>query len=140
MNTIREEYQIKGLLNQDTYLLNGELVQWEGQTAPVFSTISSTEEYLPTILGSVPAMGETEGLAAVDAADKAYNNGQGLWPTMKVKDRIKCMTRFVVQMEATRDEVVKYLMWEIGKTLGDSQKNLIEQLNTSMIPLKIIKN
>ena len=73
MNTIPEEYQIKGLLNQDTYLLNGELVQWEGQTAPVFSTISSTEEYLPTILGSVPAMGETEGLAAVDAADKAYN-------------------------------------------------------------------
>ncbi|MBU2061782.1 MAG: NADP-dependent glyceraldehyde-3-phosphate dehydrogenase [Bacteroidetes bacterium] len=122
MNTIPEEYQIKGLLNQDTYLLNGELVQWEGQTAPVFSTISSTEEYLPTILGSVPAMGEMEGLAAVDAADKAYNNGQGLWPTMKVKDRIKCMTRFVVQMEATRDEVVKYLMWEIGKTLGDSQK------------------
>ena len=122
MNTIPEEYQIKGLLNQDTYLLNGELVQWEGQTAPVFSTISSTEEYLPTILGSVPAMGETEGLAAVDAADKAYNNGQGVWPTMKVKDRIKCMTRFVVQMEATRDDVVKYLMWEIGKTLGDSQK------------------
>jgi hypothetical protein len=26
-------------------------------------------------------------------------------------DRIKCMTRFVTQMETTRDEVVKYLMW-----------------------------
>jgi glyceraldehyde-3-phosphate dehydrogenase (NADP+) len=34
------------------------------------------------------------------------------------------MTRFVVQMEATRDEVVKYLMWEIGKSLGDSQKRV----------------
>jgi glyceraldehyde-3-phosphate dehydrogenase (NADP+) len=33
---------------------------------------------------------------------------------MRVKERIKSMTRFVVQMEATRDEVVKYLMWEIG--------------------------
>lgn len=122
MNTIPEEFQIKDLLNQDSYLLNGELKKWEGQTSPVFSTISSTEAYAPTILGSIPFMGEKEGLAAVDASDAAYNNGQGLWPTMRVKDRIKCMTRFVVQMEATRDEVVKYLMWEIGKSLGDSQK------------------
>jgi glyceraldehyde-3-phosphate dehydrogenase (NADP+) len=122
MNTIPEEFQIKDLLNQDTYLINGELKKWEGQTSPVFSTISSTEEYVPTILGSIPFMGEKEGLEAVEAADKAYNNGQGLWPTMRVKERIKSMTRFVVQMEATRDEVVKYLMWEIGKSLGDSQK------------------
>jgi glyceraldehyde-3-phosphate dehydrogenase (NADP+) len=60
---------------------------------------------------------------AVDAADAAFNNGQGVWPTMKVADR-KSMTRFVTQMEATREEVVKYLMWEIGKSLSDSQKNL----------------
>jgi glyceraldehyde-3-phosphate dehydrogenase (NADP+) len=46
----------------------------------------------------------------------AFNNGQGLWPT-KVADRIKCMTRFVTQMETTRDEVVKYLMWEINHFL-----------------------
>ncbi|WP_369764762.1 NADP-dependent glyceraldehyde-3-phosphate dehydrogenase [Flavobacterium sp. WC2429] len=122
MNFIPEEFQIKELLNQDTYLVNGELKNWEGQTSPVFSTISSTEEYAPTILGSIPFMGEKEGLEAVDAADAAYNNGQGLWPTMKVSDRIKCMTRFVTQMETTREAVVKYLMWEIGKTLGDSQK------------------
>jgi glyceraldehyde-3-phosphate dehydrogenase (NADP+) len=31
---------------------------------------------------------------------------------MKVADRIKSMI-FVTQMEATREEVVKYLMWEI---------------------------
>jgi glyceraldehyde-3-phosphate dehydrogenase (NADP+) len=31
-------------------------------------------------------------------------------------------------MEGTRDEVVKFLMWEIGKSLGDSQKSLIERL------------
>jgi glyceraldehyde-3-phosphate dehydrogenase (NADP+) len=48
--------------------------------------------------------------------------GQGLWPTMKVADRIKCMENFVTQMKATREEVVKFLMWEIGKSLGDSQK------------------
>lgn len=122
MNVIPEEFQINTLLNQDTYLVDGELRKWTGQTTPVFSTISSTEEYGPTILGSIPFMGETEALEAVNAASAAYNNGQGLWPTMKVTDRIKCMEKFVTQMKTTRKEVVKLLMWEIGKSLGDSEK------------------
>lgn len=52
-------------------------------------------------------MGEKKAMDAVDAADTAYNNGQGLWPMMKVGDRIKCMENFVIQMKATRSEVVK---------------------------------
>lgn len=122
MSLIPEEFQITTLLNQDTYLIDGELKKWEGQTTAVFSTISSTEEYAPTLLGSVPFMSENEALEAVNAASAAYNNGQGLWPTMKVADRIKCMANFVTQMKATRSEVVKFLMWEIGKSLGDSEK------------------
>lgn len=122
MSTIPSEFQITSLLNQDTYLVNGELKKWTGETTPVFSTISSTDHYAPTILGSIPAMGEIEGNEVVDAAVAAYNNGQGLWPTMKVSDRIKCMENFVTQMKATRSEVVKYLMWEIGKSLPDSEK------------------
>jgi len=58
MSLIPEEYQIKTLINQETYLVNGELKHWSGQTTPVFSTISSTEKYTPTLLGSIPFMGE----------------------------------------------------------------------------------
>ncbi|MFN3754409.1 NADP-dependent glyceraldehyde-3-phosphate dehydrogenase [Flavobacterium sp.] len=122
MSAIPNEFQITSLLNQDTYLVNGELKKWVGETTPVFSTISSTDHYAPTILGSIPAMGEKEGNEVVNAAVAAYDNGQGLWPTMKVIDRIKCMENFVTQMKATRSEVVKYLMWEIGKSLPDSEK------------------
>jgi glyceraldehyde-3-phosphate dehydrogenase (NADP+) len=122
MNVIPEEFKISALLNQEMYLVNGELKKWTGQTTPVYSTISSTENYEPTLLGSIPFMGETEAMEAVDAAAAAYNNGQGLWPTMKVVDRIKCMEDFVSQMKATRSEVVKLLMWEIGKSLPDSEK------------------
>jgi glyceraldehyde-3-phosphate dehydrogenase (NADP+) len=122
MNTIPQEFQINSLLTQDTYLLDGELKKWTGETSSVYSTISSTDNYKPTLLGTIPFMGEKEAMEAVDAADRAYNNGQGLWPTMKVVDRIKCMDKFVTQMKATRSEVVKLLMWEIGKTLGDSEK------------------
>ena len=122
MNTIPQEFQIDSLLIQDTYLVNGELKKWTGETTSVYSTISSDEKYKPTLLGTIPLMGEKEALEALDAADIAYNNGQGLWPTMRVVDRIKCMDNFVTQMKATRSEVVKLLMWEIGKTLGDSEK------------------
>lgn len=122
MNIIPEEYQIKDLLHQDTFLVNGELKKWTGKTTPVYSTISSTTNYEPTLLGSIPFMEEAQALEAVASAHAAYNNGQGLWPTMKVVDRIKCMENFVSQMKTTRTEVVKLLMWEIGKTLGDSEK------------------
>jgi glyceraldehyde-3-phosphate dehydrogenase (NADP+) len=122
MNTIPQEFQINTLLNQDTYLVNGELKKWTGKMTPVYSTISSTENYEPTLLGNIPFMGETEALEVIEAASSAYNNGQGLWPTMKVADRIKCMEKFVAQMKTTRTEVVKLLMWEIGKSLGDSEK------------------
>jgi len=122
MNTIPQEFQITSLLNQDTYLVNGELKKWTGKTTPVYSTISSTEKYEPTLLGSIPFMGEAEALEVAQSAEAAFNNGQGLWPTMKVADRIKCMENFIVKMKETRTEVVKLLMWEIGKTLGDSEK------------------
>lgn len=122
MNTIPQEFQINELLNQDTFLVNGELKKWTGATTAVYSTISSTENYEPTLLGSIPTMGEVEAMNALESADAAFHNGQGLWPTMKVVDRIKCMEKFVAQMKTTRSEVVKLLMWEIGKTLGDSEK------------------
>jgi glyceraldehyde-3-phosphate dehydrogenase (NADP+) len=120
--TIPEQYQIKETLNQNTYLVNGELKTWTGDTSKVYSTISSTENYQPTLLGTIPTLGETQALEALDSAVKAYGKGQGLWPTMKVADRISCMEKFVKQMKTKREEVVKLLMWEIGKNLPDSQK------------------
>jgi glyceraldehyde-3-phosphate dehydrogenase (NADP+) len=119
---IPEAYKIDKLLHQNTYLVNGELKVWKGEKTEVFSTISSTTEYKPTLLGTVPNLGELEAIEALDSACNAYNNGQGLWPTMKVADRIACMEKFVEQMKTKRDEVVKLLMWEIGKNLPDSQK------------------
>ncbi len=120
--TIPEEFKITTLLHQNTYLVNGELKKWNKETMEVYSTISSTENYTPTLIGSIPSMGESEAIEVTNAAFDAYDNGQGLWPTMKVIDRIKCMQDFVGKMKATRSEVVKFLMWEIGKSLSDSEK------------------
>ena len=119
---IPECYKVSKTIQQSTYLVNGVLKPWNGVASDVFSTISSTPEYQKTLLGTVPQLGETEAIEALDAACDAYDRGKGLWPTMKVSDRIACMEKFVGQMKTKREEVVKLLMWEIGKTLTDSQK------------------
>ncbi|MDB9853590.1 NADP-dependent glyceraldehyde-3-phosphate dehydrogenase, partial [bacterium] len=64
-NTFKEipnEYKITSLVHQNTYLVDGELKAWKGATAEVYSTISSTEEYTPTLLGTVPDLTGEEGL------------------------------------------------------------------------------
>lgn len=119
---IPNEFKIDVLVHQNTYLVNGELKEWNGKKSNVFSTISSTKEYQPTLLGTVPDLGEEEALEALKSAEKAYDRGQGLWPTMKVESRIAAMEKFVSQMKTKREKVVKLLMWEIGKSLPDSQK------------------
>ena len=119
---IPQQFQITNLINQDTYLVGDELKPWKGSTSEVYSTISSTPDYKPTLLGTIPDLGREEALEALEAACEAYDKGQGLWPTMKVVDRISCMEKFVEQMKTKRDQVVKLLMWEIGKNLPDSEK------------------
>jgi len=122
MQTIPTPYKITDQLNQTTYLIGGELKTWRGEMTPVYSTISSTVDYAPTLLGAVPAMQKETAMEALDSASDAYDQGQGVWPTMKVEQRIACMEKFVTAMKEQRDPIVKYLMWEIGKSLGDSQK------------------
>jgi glyceraldehyde-3-phosphate dehydrogenase (NADP+) len=113
---------IDSLLHQNTYLDNGKLVNWDGKMDEVHSTISTSSEYKPTLLGTVPHMDEPTALKVLNSAVKAYDKGKGQWPTMRVKDRIECMKSFVEHMQTKRTEVVKLLMWEIGKTLPDSEK------------------
>ncbi len=119
---IPDAYKIKTPLNQKNYLVSGKLKEWEGDTAEVYSTISSTEDYKPTLLGKIPQLTEKEALESLDSALAAYDKGQGLWPTMRVIDRIACMEEFVEQIKSKREDVVKLLMWEIGKNLPDSEK------------------
>lgn len=119
---IPENYLLPELIHQRTYLVNGTLKEWNGKNTDVYSTISTSSSYAPTLLGSIPDMGETEALEALESAVAAYNSGKGIWPTMKVRDRIACMEKFVQQMGKKREEIVRLLMWEIGKSLPDSQK------------------
>ncbi|WP_299255466.1 NADP-dependent glyceraldehyde-3-phosphate dehydrogenase [uncultured Cytophaga sp.] len=121
---IPSEYAYGEPVHQKEYLVNGEIKIWNGAVQDIFSpvciqTANGTEQ---KFLGTTPLLTEVEATDALNAAIGAYKNGTGEWPTMTVEGRIRAMEAFVKAMKSKRTEVVKTLMWEIGKTIKDSEK------------------
>jgi len=141
-NNIPESYKIKKPYNQDTFLVNGELREWKRNTSNVFSPIyteNSEGKLAPTFLGNIPDLGETEALEALNSAVNAYDKGRGEWATLKIEERIACVSNFSKMMLETRDEVVKLLMWEIGKPYAESCNEFdrtIEYIDDTILALK----
>ncbi|WP_276367182.1 NADP-dependent glyceraldehyde-3-phosphate dehydrogenase [Chryseolinea sp. H1M3-3] len=123
-NNIPQPYQIPTPIEQREYLINGEMKTWTGPLNPVLSPVfvKEGEHYVQKLIGSTPLLTSKESLEALDTAVKAYDLGHGLWPTMSVTERIEHVERFLQNMRATRKEVVKLLMWEIGKSQKDSER------------------
>ena len=121
---IPEAYRLGAPLEQRDYLVDGQLRHWQGPVALVHSPVhlSGAEGDQPVLLGSAPRLDAEAALAALDAAVRAYDSGQGHWPTLPVAERIRHVEAFLARMREQREEVVKLLMWEIGKSLQDSQK------------------
>ncbi len=112
-------------IHQREYLLNGEMRQWDGAVADVYSPICVPDadgKLQRKLVGSFPVTGPAEAMQALDAAVAAYDNGRGEWPQMAVADRIKCMDTFVGKMLEQKKLVVNLIMWEIGKNLADATK------------------
>ncbi|MGD9653626.1 MAG: NADP-dependent glyceraldehyde-3-phosphate dehydrogenase [Sulfuricurvum sp.] len=118
--TIPSQWRIDVPLEQTSYLCDGEIREWSGEQHDVYSPICEGGERKR--IGSYPLLDAHNAQEALDAAHKAYNYGRGEWPTMSVEERISRVEAFAYDMREKRDEVVKLLMWEIGKTLPDSQK------------------
>lgn len=131
IDEIPAEFRLESPLEQTDYLLDGKIRQWQGPVQKVHSPvcIAGPDGLTRQHIGSFPLMGETEALAALDAAVQAYDNGRGLWPTMPVAKRIEHVQEFAWRMKEQRDRVVKLLMWEIGKSLTDSRKEFDRTLD-----------
>jgi acyl-CoA reductase-like NAD-dependent aldehyde dehydrogenase len=121
---IPKEYDLTQPIEQKEYLVNGEMRQWKGKTQDVWSPIYVKTEkgFEQKRIGSYPITDAADAMEVLYAGVKAYSNGRGEWPSMTVSQRIECVEKFTQKMIQKRDEVVKLLMWEIGKSLGDSQK------------------
>lgn len=123
-SVIPPQHNVGPYLEQREYLINGKLRIWSGTLNPVSSPVFIKDggSHKQKIIGSTPLLTKHEALDALNAAVAAYHLGQGEWPTMSVMDRISHVEVFLGKMKEKRAEVVKLLMWEIGKPLKDSEK------------------
>ena len=123
------------------FLLDGKVRAWEGEVSEVTSPIClrQGESCERAHIGNAPVMDEAAVMAALNAAVRAWDNGHGAWPIASVGRRIEAVEAFVVRMIQSRDEVVRLLMWEIGKNLDDSRKEFdrtVEYIRRTVDALK----
>lgn len=136
---MRVEYYQQGA----RYLIDGQVREWNGPLQEVLSPVcvgphDTQQQYA---LGRYPLMGTTESEEALAAACRAYGHGCGDWPTMSIADRIRHVESFVPRMQAVRDEVVRLLMWEIGKPLPAARKEFdrtVDYIRDTIAALKDI--
>jgi glyceraldehyde-3-phosphate dehydrogenase (NADP+) len=105
------------------YLVGGEIRTWSGACAEVRSPVcvrGPDGRLERVLLGHLPQLDAATALEALAAARRAWDDGRGEWPTMRVARRIGCMEKFVAAMQQEREEVVRLLMWEIGKNRKDA--------------------
>lgn len=139
---IAPEFRVDPSPYEKLILQDGKLTTWTGACTEVSSPICTRQSdgtLKRTVIGHAPSMEPEHALAAVNAAVRAWDNGRGPWPTASVSERIQAVEAFTDRMVAVRDEVVKLLMWEIGKSLDDSQKEFdrtVEYIRRTVDALK----
>ena len=131
------------VVNGNRYLIGGEIREWKGPTNEVKSCLffNWNDGIVRPTLGYAPVLDAAEALEALHAAQKAWDNGQGEWPTMTVGERISAVEGFVVRMKAVRETVVELIMWEIGKNLADAQKEFdrtVQYIEDTIEALKVL--
>ncbi len=106
------------------YLVGGELRRWGGETRVVTSPVCVEQagKVERRVMGTHAALTKDEALAALRSAVAAWDHGRGRWPTMSVGARIEAVEALATGMQKVREQSVRLLMWEIGKTRADSEK------------------
>jgi glyceraldehyde-3-phosphate dehydrogenase (NADP+) len=106
------------------YLLGGEVRTWSGPTADVLSPVCLRDAaggLKAAVVGKLAQLDGATSLEALAAAKAAWDGGAGPWATARVARRIGALEDFVSKMGAVREDVVRLLMWEIGKTRKDAE-------------------
>ena len=76
-------------------LIDGKVSAWDGESAKVYSPVYDTTTGERIQIGQLAQMGEGEAMAALKAAEKAWDGGQGVWPQMSLGERISAIERLI---------------------------------------------
>lgn len=126
INQIPKRYRLSSKVNITTYPLNGKFIDWKRKffdvESPILIKNEKNEELKRLIIGKYPLMDKKTSLKILDIAYKSYDNGNGFWPSISDSERIKYFELFLEEFNCLKEDVVKLLMWEIGKNYEDSNK------------------
>lgn len=82
-------------------------------------------EFTPTQVGELPHMRDSDAAAIVEEAAAAYNGGANYWTSgTTLPQRIQMIRRVLEDFNTNRDQIIRILMWEIGKNYDDASAEL----------------
>lgn len=121
---IPEHARVDAAPYERRWLVGGEIRRWDGPAMDVLSCVcvrGKDGTLAQKVIGRLPSLGAAEALEALAAAKKAWDMGQGAWPSMRASERILATETFLDLMAKQRETVVRLLMWEIGKNRRDAE-------------------
>lgn len=133
-------------VEQNYFVSGGAKIIWNGPIQKVYSPVrlrDSSGQLSQVYLGYYPLMDQKATLDVLNDAVKAYDLGRGVWPTMRIRQRIQHLSHFTHAMKSMRAEIVKWLMWEIGKNQADSEYEFdrtIDYINDTIEAVKNLDN
>lgn len=124
------------------YLVAGETRTWpEGADVLSPVCVRQPDGALRRVrLGQMPMLDAREALEALRAAQAAWDSGRGAWPTMRVARRVGCVERFAALMPERREDVVRLLMWEVGKSRDDAESEFDRTVQYIRDTVEAVKN
>lgn len=111
------------------WLVDGEIVVADAGR-PVLSRVATRRDHtlVPTLLGHEAELGTDEVARAIAAAQRAWDGGDGPWPTAPVETRMAAATAFADALERKLDAIATALMWEIGKPRASARDEVLRSV------------
>jgi len=113
-------YKTKPFVDGAFSFVGGERAAWTGDFTEVTSPIIDSSTGKRAVIGKLAAFQEADAVRAVEAAAKAWDRGQGVWPQKTLAERIEAVKNFVELLKPAREGIVASLMWEICKSSADA--------------------
>lgn len=118
--------------NPAVMLIDGRVRRVEAADAvtPIYSKVGvrDGEGISPVLLGYEPKLGKEHAAEALVAAERAWANGSGAWPTAPLETRIAAIERFGALVQAQLDGVATLLQLEIGKPVAAARAEVTRSL------------
>lgn len=126
------------------WLVDGQVRAFTGPAREVRSRVAtrSGTAVSTTLLGHEAQLTADDAKLAVAAAQRAWNNGEGEWPSAHVEARIAAVERFAAAVEAKTDEIATLLMWEIGKPWASSRDEVtrsVDYMRNTIVELQRLR-